>query len=939
MNVFGGRSATILGVGVLVVGLAATGANAKAPVDPADRAYAQINALQQLKKSLSPAERKLDSRLAVELRKRNGRVSASALPRLGTGVEVSSKGTTKVEVRAGKVNSDLIGRLRAAGAGIRFASPKDGTVLVEAPLTSLTAIAGWSDVSGVSADYGAITARDISPKKIGPETKDAKSARIETAVRAAEATSRVAAAVDQGTVVAESDRTLAADTARTRYRVTGVGVKVCALSDGVDSLAASQATGDLPADLDVLTGQEGSGDEGTAMLEILHDLVPNAKLGFATAFTSEASFAENIRALRFTGGCDIIVDDVVYYHESPFQDGLPAQAVNDVVADGAFYFSSAGNEGNTLEGTSGNWEGDFVNSGLGVGKFAGTAHDFDPGPGVQIYNPLSPGSAGRVTTLWWADPLLGSANDYDLYLLDSAGNVTQFSQAIQNGDDDPFEIFRTGAGANQRLAVVKYSGADRYFQLSVFRGRFVDQANGLKAFSTPGVTRGHSAAVGAFSVAATPAKDPLPVDLEVGDPPNPTGPFPNVHTRQSKLERFTSDGPRRVFYNADGTPITPGDFSSTGGSLRAKPDITAADGVNTTVPDFAPFFGTSASAPAAAAIAALALSGNPGMTNEEIRAALTGTALDLAPAGFDNRSGHGVIRADLVLRNTGATPQPLVRAGTPTVTPTTGDGDVYLEPGEQATVALPAENIGDGTATGVNVVVETDDSRATVTPRAASYGNIAAGASKSRNYTLKLAADYPLGRPVTLKTKVTFAGVLSPTNAALPVSTGQASSTVVDFAYSGEPVPIPDNDPTGATATVNVSGIGYASSLTFSIDGATCSNVAGVTTNGIDHTFVGDLVGTLTAPDGRTATVFSRTGGTGNNICQAVFDDAATTPFSDLTSTSAPFTGTWKPDQSLSSLRLSAADGAWTFKVRDAVGADVGSIRAFSLHLTGFEAA
>ncbi|KHD74872.1 neuroendocrine convertase 1 [Actinoplanes utahensis] len=935
------RSATIATIGATVVALAAPGAAAKAPADPADRAYAQIAALQQLKKSLTPAERKLDSRLAIELRKRNGKVAANALPELSTGVEVSASGRTEVLVRAGKVDDALVNRLRGVGAGIRHASAD--TVLVEAPLTALPAIAEWKDVAEVSLKTGLISSHETDPRKRpAADTKEAKAARIESAVRRAQqkaaAKATATAAPTQGAAVSEGDRAHAADTARTRYKVSGVGVKICALSDGIDSLAASQASGDLPA-VDVLPGQEGSGDEGTAMLEIIHDLAPKAELGFATAFTSEASFAANIRALRFEAGCDIIVDDVVYYHESPFQDGLPAQAVNAVTADGAFYFSSAGNEGNTLDGTSGNWEGDFAGSGRGVGKFAGDAHDFDPGAGVQVFNPLSPNSAGRVTTLWWADPLLGSANDYDLYLFNAAGDVTTFSQDTQNGDDDPWEALQTGSGTGQRLAVVKFAGADRYLQLSVFRGRFTDSADGLKGFSTPGVTRGHNSAEQAFSVAAAPAAKPLPFPLETGDPENPTGPYPNVFTKQSKPERFTSDGPRRVFFNADGTPITPGNFSSTGGFVRAKPQITAADGVTTTVPGFETFYGTSAAAPHAAAIAGLVLSGNPGTTNAEIRAALTGTALDLAPAGYDNRTGSGVIRADLVLRNTGATPQPLVRTGTPTVTPTTGDGDAYLEPGETATVSVPAENVGDGTATGVNVVVETADAGVTVTPRARSYGNIAAGATKTRDYTLKLDAGYPLGRPVKLSARVTFAGILSPTAAELLVPVGQVSTTVRDFAYTGPVVPIPDNDVAGASAGVEVTGVGYASSLTFSIDGTECNTTTGATTVGIDHTWVGDLTATLTAPDGRSIALFARDGGGGNNICQAVFDDTAAASFSSVTSTDAPFTGTWRPDGSLTSLRSAPIDGTWTLHVTDGVGSDTGSIRSFALHATGFEPA
>ncbi|MEU4693953.1 S8 family serine peptidase [Actinoplanes sp. NPDC023714] len=921
------RSATILTAGATVVALttlSAHGATVQAPAGPDDRAYAQIAALQQLKKSLSATEKKLDSRLAIELRKRGDK---RALPKLDTGVEVSAKGTTEVEVHAATVDDDLLDRLRAAGAGIRFPSAETGTVLVDAPLGSLTTIAGWKDVRGVNLARGLISGHQQNPAAKKAESKTEKAARIESRIRTA-----------AGSVTSEGDRTHAADTARTRYKVTGTGVKVCALSDGVDSLVDSQASGDLPADVDVLPGQEGDGDEGTAMLEILHDLVPKARLGFATAFTSEASFAENIRALRFEAGCDIIVDDVVYYHESPFQDGLPAQAVNAVTADGAFYFSSAGNEGNTLDGTAGNWEGDFTDSGRGVGKFAGDAHDFDPGTPVQEFNPLSPGSAGRVVTLWWADALLSSANDYDLYLLNAAGDVTNFSQDVQNGDDDPFEILQTGTGAGQRLAVVKYAGADRYLQLTAFRGRFADSADGLKGFATPGVTRGHSAAENAFSVAATPAAAPLDFDLEAGDPPNPAGPYPNVHTRQSKPERFTSDGPRRMFYAANGTPYTPGNFTATGGVVRDKPQITAADGVSTTVPGFETFFGTSAAAPHAAAIAALALSGNPGMTNPEIRAALTGTALDLAPAGYDHRTGAGVIRADLVLRDTGATPQPLVETGEPAITPATGDGDAYLEPGEKATVTLPATNAGDGTATGVSVVVTSDDARATVTPRSRSYGTIAPGATKTRDYTLSLAAGYPVGRPVTLTAKATFAGVLSPTTSTVVVPTGRPSAEVRDFAYAGPPVAIPDNDPTGASATVDVSGVGYASSVRFSIDGTACSTTAASTTVGLDHTFVGDLVATLTAPGGQTATLFSRSGAGGNNLCQAVFDDAAATPFSAAVSADAPFTGTWRPDQPLGTLRVSPADGAWTLHVADRFNADTGSIRAFSVHLTGYAA-
>ena len=179
----------------------------------------------------------------------------------------------------------------------------------------------------------------------------------------------------------EADVTHAADTARDRYGVDGTGVKVCVLSDGVASLAERQATGDLPP-VDVLPGQAGpaSGDEGTAMLELIHDVAPGAELGFATAFTSQASFAQNILNLR-TDGCKVMVDDVTWYAETTLQDANIAQAIRTVRAAGVTYFSSAGNSGNLPDGTSGTWQGDFQDGGAAAAPLPTTADRPPLGPG------------------------------------------------------------------------------------------------------------------------------------------------------------------------------------------------------------------------------------------------------------------------------------------------------------------------------------------------------------------------------------------------------------------------------------------------------------------------------------------------------------------------------------------------------------------------------
>lgn len=93
-------------------------------------------------------------------------------------------------------------------------------------------------------------------------------------------------------------------------------------------------------------------DEGRGMAQIIHDMAPKARLGYATAFDGDVAFANNIRALagvrtvpnaRPDFAAQVIVDDVQYFSEGMFADTVIAQAVDDVAALGVSYFSSAGN--------------------------------------------------------------------------------------------------------------------------------------------------------------------------------------------------------------------------------------------------------------------------------------------------------------------------------------------------------------------------------------------------------------------------------------------------------------------------------------------------------------------------------------------------------------------------------------------------------------------
>ena len=76
-------------------------------------------------------------------------------------------------------------------------------------------------------------------------------------------------------------------------------------------------------------------------------------------------------------------------------------------------------------------------------------------------------------------------DDYDLYALDALGNVVAFSNNVQDGDYNAFEgFFLPDISARLHLAVVKFKGANRYFQLTAFRGRFATDG-AVKAYVLP----------------------------------------------------------------------------------------------------------------------------------------------------------------------------------------------------------------------------------------------------------------------------------------------------------------------------------------------------------------------------------------------------------------------------------------------------------------------
>ena len=407
---------------------------------------------------------------------------------------------------------------------------------------------------------------------------------------------------------------------------TGKGVRVGVLSDSYNALngaAADIASGDLPANVQVIEDMAGQTDEGRGMLQLIHDVAPDAGLAFATAFTSEGGFANNIRALAdpAQGNCKIIVDDIFYFAEPFFQDGVIAQAVEEVTArQGVAYYSSAGNQANK----SAEYIAPVF---LPTTKGAADLNFAPEGSPTDTRQRFRIARGGRLTlSLQWDDPFYttdGVKTDLDLYLLRANGDTVIRRTNNNLLNQAPVEVL----GFNNTLA----NDTTTYYDLVVRRRPGTPDPKRVKYilfsgnppleyFLGAGTIVGHAAALNAQAVAAVPAYNRL------------------------VLEGFSSFGSPTILFGPDGTRLP-------APQARPKPDITAPDGVSTTFfgGNFADpldgflFFGTSAAAPNAAAAAALLLQSNPNLGQNLLKQRLQSTARDLGPPGFDNRSGPGLV--------------------------------------------------------------------------------------------------------------------------------------------------------------------------------------------------------------------------------------------------------------------------------------------------------
>ena len=409
-----------------------------------------------------------------------------------------------------------------------------------------------------------------------------------------------------------------------------------------------------------------SNDEGRAMIQLIHDIAPDAKIAFYGP-DSITDFAQGIQTLalpkgqfdafgREGAGADVIVDDLYFHAEPFFEIGLVGESIRQVVAKGVPYFATAGNT--TKNGNGGiysNTHPQFV-------PYAPARDSAYRGNNAKI---LKVGDGENDTILpvtlknngtqrigiWWNQSYAGgNQSDMVACLTQQSGKRISSSNwcvrqplgqdpmillSITLPDAAPSGVYGIQLFHNGGVTpgIIKVMG---------FKQAAVDSLGTLS-----GTVKGHSATPEAFTLGAADfAKTPQCSTTAI----------------EVKMESFSSHGNTPLLFDSAGKSIY---------LIPNKPDATAIDGVSTSffssaipaadkLPVFKDpacdytspyaFYGTSAAAPDAAATAALILQDNPGMTPKALYQVLKQTATPVGASpeegNYNYVSGSGLINAE-----------------------------------------------------------------------------------------------------------------------------------------------------------------------------------------------------------------------------------------------------------------------------------------------------
>jgi len=458
-----------------------------------------------------------------------------------------------------------------------------------------------------------------------------------------------------------------------------------------DDAPFDETNGYLPASVNVL--QEGActpfnppglnyflpfADEGRAMMQIIHDVAPGAALAFYAAADTQAGFATGVTALA-AAGAKVIADDVGYFDEPFFQDGIIAQAIDAANAKGVAYFSAAGNDAqlsyeNTDAAHSFNTPGSgVVPAGeklLTFGMVNGTAQTYLP---ISLPPKTSTSAGGLIPgefiaiIVEWDQPYVtgapnsgGATSQIDVCVTGAPAAPTSVVlnlDVLESPNPNYNTVTCTGpntVGADpEQVLLIGNPASNASPTVPATINLYIGLANG----SPPGRIKvvvaddGAGSTIGAITTPC-PTQPGAATSYGVGCPTLQG--HPGAAGAAAVGASFFAQTPRcgvdsvavlEPFSSAGGDPILfdpSGNRHSPVPAPRQKPDFVGPDGINTSFfgfsivfpgtpwPDnstvsgcqndanYNNFLGTSAATPHAAAVAALMLQANPSLTPAQI---------------------------------------------------------------------------------------------------------------------------------------------------------------------------------------------------------------------------------------------------------------------------------------------------------------------------------
>jgi subtilisin-like proprotein convertase family protein len=237
-------------------------------------------------------------------------------------------------------------------------------------------------------------------------------------------------------------------------------------------------------------------------------------------------------------------------------------------------------------------------------------------------------------------------------------------------------------------------------------------------------------------------------------------------------------------------------------------------------------------------------------------------------------------------------------------------------------IRVPITNPGTSTITGVRATLSATTG-ATVPQPTAELGALAAGSVGSATFTVRVPAGAGCGAVAGFSLALTSSQGAQTTSFSIPVGTGSVTAASATYAPTK---PIPDNSPTN--------GISPAPTLAIGTPGRIGALRVAL---GISHTYIGDLHVWLTTPAGTDVQLLENPG-KGNGVfgdlspgAPLVLDDAAPAAIQDTTPSTGVISGSYKPDQPLSTVAGESRVGTWTLHVADASTGDVGQLTSWSL--------